>query len=423
MLNLSRIKIILGNIAYLFTGNTLSMVLGFVFNIYMAKLLGAEAFGLFNTVDAYVAMFGVFVFEGYQKVAVRECCSELEKLQQVIEGILGIRILLSLLGIVCATASAVAFGYGRTTTFFIAVFSFTLLFGSVSSMLYVVYHAHSKMKYIALASLFKRLVHILPAALCIWIRPEVQYVVYTFVLAALAEVFFNLAVIRRVFSLTFSLKRCFIPFDINRKHFKEAFVFTLLGFIGYFHRPIDIAMLSWMTSLADVGAYAAATKLTLPFQMLGRMAKVAFFPQFIDTFKAEKQIPASALFKITGMIAAVMIPPAVIISLYSRQIIQITFGSEFAASAPVLAVLCWMIPFSLIFLPFSVAVQANHHEAKLILPNILRSLSNVVLNFIFIRTYGLMGAVYSTIITYTWYHLLVAFGYQYYLLKKGGQIR
>lgn len=74
-------------------------------------------------------------------------------------------------------------------------------------------------------------------------------------------------------------------------------------------------------------------------------------------------------------------------------------------------------------LPFSLAAQANHHEAKLIFPNILRSISNVLLNYIFIRQYGLMGAVYSTVITYSWYHILVAFGYQYYLLKKAGQIR
>lgn len=352
MISLKQFKVVLGNIAYLFTGNIFSLVLGFAFNIYVAKTLGAEVFGIFNTVESFVAMFGVFIFEGYQKVAVRECCGELEKIQTVIESILGIRILLAMLGILCATASAFIFKYSGSTIFFIAIFSFTLMFGSIRSMLHVVYHTHSKMKYIALTNLVQRLVYIVPASLCIWIDPDVKYLVYTYVFSALVDIFFNLAIIKRTFSLSFSLTNCFYIFDINKKHFKEAFVFTLLGFIGYFHRSIDIAMLSWMTSMADVGVYAAASKLIMPFHMLGRMSKVAFFPQFIDTFKAQKQVPARSLLKISGIIALVMFPPALVISMFSGQIIQVTFGSEFVQSASVLAVLCWMIPFSLIFYHF-----------------------------------------------------------------------
>lgn len=422
MLSHEKIKIIARNITYLISGNFLSLFLGFAFNVYIAKTLGIANYGIFSTVDAFTAMFGFFVFEGYQKVAIRECCGDKNKLQQVIENILGIRTLLSLLAVSITMISSFFFDYSHVLILYIAIYSFNLLFGSITSMLHVVFHVNSNMKYIAYSNLLQRLIYIIPAGICIWFDKDVKYLILFFTLSTLCEIFLNLFLIKKFFSLSFSLRRCFSPFIVNRNYFKEAFVFSLLGFIGYFHGVIDITMLSWMMPIESVGLYAAANKLIMPLHLIGRMIKVAFFPQFLKAFKAKQTVPVKSLFKISGAITFCMLPIAIMISIFSEQIILLTFGEEFFGSAEILKVLCWIIPFGILALPFTVSMQANHHEKKLIIPNILRSLSNVALNYIFIIKYGIMGAVYSTVITYFWYHILINFGYQYYILKKSGNI-
>ncbi|SDT86307.1 flippase [Desulfobacula phenolica] len=421
MFDTKKIKIIVNNIIYLVSGNIASLILGFLFNIYIAKNLGASEYGVFSTVEAFVALFGFLVFEGYQKVAIRECCKNTEKLVNIIESILGIKIVLSLLGVFCTIIASLFFNYTQTLIIYISVFSFNLLFGSISSMLQVVYHVNSKMKYIAYTDLIRKLIYILSAGTCVWFKGGVKYLIIFFTISTFLDIFINLYVIKKVFSISFSVKNLFV-YKFNIIFFKEAFVFSLLGFIGYFHRTIDITMLSWMVLSEGVGFYSAASRLIMPLHLLGRVTKVALFPQFMEIFKTQKTIKASHLFKISGLIAICMIPIALFISIFSEQIIFYTFGEDFLGSAEVLKYLSWMIPFGILALPFSVSMTANHHEKKMIMPNILRSASNVILNFILIKKYGYMGAVYSTVITYFWYHIIINFGYQYYVLKKAGNI-
>ncbi len=422
LFNIKKLKIIGGNILYLISGKVISLILGFLFNIYIARSLGASEYGIFNTVEAFTAMFGFFIFSGYQSVAIRACSGNKEKVASVIENILGVKMTLSLFAVASAIICSFLFNYSRSTTLYIAIFSFTLLFGSFSSLLEVVYHVNLKMKYIAYTSLIQKLIYIIPAGITIWFKGGVEYLIIFFTLSTIFDVFINLYIIKKVFSISFSLKNI-IKGKVNVTFFKEAFVLSLLGFIGYFHRTIDITMLSWMVSAESVGIYSAASRLVMPLHLAGRMAKVALFPQFIEIYKKNKKIKTLELFKMSAMIAVLMIPVSLFISFFSDQIILSTFGDEYFGSAEILKYLCWIIPFGILGLPFTISMTANHHEKKLIIPNLLRSSSNVLLNFIFIKKYGYMGAVYSTVLTYFWYHIIINFGYQYYVLKKAGNIQ
>ena len=407
---------------YLVSGNVASLILGYAFNVYIGKTLGASEFGIYNTVDAFTAMFGIFVFQGYQKVAIRECSGNKDKLVAVIENILGIKTTLSIFSVISAIIFSFFFNYSNAIIIYISIFAFTNLFGSISSMLQVVYHVNSKMKYIVYTNLIQKLIYIFPAGICIWLNGGVKYLVIFYTISTFTDIFINLYIIKKVFSISISFTS-FFRYHIDVKLFKEAFVFSLLGFIGYFYRTIDITMLSWMVGVESVGFYAAANKLIMPVHMAGAMLKVALFPHFMELFKKQDKIKATQLFKMSGFISVCVLPVSCLISFFSKQIILLTFGAEFSGSIEVLRILSWVIPLGILGLPFTMAMQANHHEIKLILPNFLRSLSNVILNYFFILKYGYMGAVYSTVAVYFWYHIFVNFGYQYYVLKKAGNIQ
>ena len=53
----------------------------------------------------------------------------------------------------------------------------------------------------------------------------------------------------------------------------------------------------------------------------------------------------------------------------------------------------------------------------MIAPNLVRATSNVVLNYYFIGMYGMMGAVYSSVVTYCWYFPFII-AYLFYHLKR-----
>jgi len=236
------------------------------------------------------------------------------------------------------------------------------------------------------------------------------------------NVFFNYYLIRNKFGISFELRNLF-RLRFNKNLFNQAFIFSILGFIGVLYSKIDIAMLSWFVNQRAVGLYSAAYKLLLPVEMLSRQLSVSFFPLAVSRIKKEKSIKASELFKASFLIALVILPASAVVSILSKDIIKLLYGTRYAEANLVLRYLVWIIPLIFIAKPFTIAVQASQLEKKLILPNLLRAISNVVFNYVLVGKYGYMGIVYSTIITYSWCVLFINFGYQYYILKKAGFIR
>lgn len=423
--NLKKIKTIGYNLVYLGSGNFVSLLLGFLFNLYIAKQLGVAQYGIFNTVSAFTGLFGFMLFEGYQDVAIRECCGNGKKLLPLLENTIGIKLLLSFTAVACTITTSLFLNYSDTVIVYIAFFSFSLLFDSYTSMIRVVFHIHSEMKFIALTNLIQKLIYIIPAGICIWFKGGVGYLIFFYTISTLLNTIVNIRIVRKHFSISISYRNIVknLSFhNFNPDYFKKASVLSILGFISYFYSKIDIAMLSWMLTAQDVGIYSAAIKIILPLEMIGRIIRVALFPQFMGMFDTQNQVKLMDLIKVSIFIGICIFPISLLIWYFSETIILFTFGNEYGPAAQILKFLCWLIPLSIITTPFGLSMMACHQEKKLILPNLLRSFCNVLLNYIFINKWGIMGAVYSTAITYTWYYLFINFGYQSYVLKNRGDI-
>jgi len=419
---INTIKTGLKNMSYLTLGSLFSQFLGFFFVIYAARILGPSEFGIFNTVGAFVGLFMVFTVTGYQKVIIRESAKYPEKLHENMESVFAQKILFALIAVFLAVGCGFLVEYDFRIIVFVFIFSFTLFTHTTISLFQVVFHSRSQMKYIAWSGIFQKLIYIIPTALCLYFGGGVEFLVVLFTLSSIVNVFFNYYLIRNKFGISFELRNLF-RLRFNKNLFNQAFIFSILGFIGVLYSKIDIAMLSWFVNQRAVGLYSAAYKLLLPVEMLSRQLSVSFFPLAVSRIKKEKSIKASELFKASFLIALVILPASAVVSILSKDIIKLLYGTRYAEANLVLRYLVWIIPLIFIAKPFTIAVQASQLEKKLILPNLLRAISNVVFNYVLVGKYGYMGIVYSTIITYSWCVLFINFGYQYYILKKAGFIR
>ena len=130
MFRLSKVNVGLKNTSYLVAGNILGQMLGLFFTIYIARKLGPAEFGIYNTVGAFVAMFGFLTFNGYQKVLIRKCSGQTDKLQRGIESIFALKMLLSFLAVCATVAIAFFVNYEARIIVFISI---SLLLNSVLS--------------------------------------------------------------------------------------------------------------------------------------------------------------------------------------------------------------------------------------------------------------------------------------------------
>ena len=136
MYQLKALKIGFSNTLYLVVGNILGQVLGFVFTIFIARKIGPEEFGIFNTVAAFVAMFGFLTLEGYQKVLIRETAGDTQKLSEVIGRVFCLKSIFSLIAVVAAIISSILLRYDFQIVIFVSVYAFTLFFNNINNCLF-----------------------------------------------------------------------------------------------------------------------------------------------------------------------------------------------------------------------------------------------------------------------------------------------
>jgi len=179
------------------------------------------------------------------------------------------------------------------------------------------------------------------------------------------------------------------------------------------YKSIDKFMLMFLVSPAAVTAYEAAIKVTNIAEIPTFSMAAILFPQSARRMKEGKTVIKELYEKAVGAIFALLIPGIIFVLIFAEWIIWIVAGEKYLDSAYLLRL---TILYGL-FIPY--AVQFGTVLDSIGKPKINfwftlgGAVLNIILNFIFISYFGIVGAAYGTLVTY-----LIAFGGMQYLLYK-----
>ena len=187
----------------------------------------------------------------------------------------------------------------------------------------------------------------------------------------------------------------------------EAKKYLMYGFpiavstlaVGVYHR-IDQVMLHKMVNDQVLGNYVAAVRLTEFINLLPIAVMTSLFPILSQTAKDEErfrhylQLSFRALMFISFGMCIVMM-------LYSKPIVHLLYGANFAASGPLLAVLIWSEVPVFFGVVMSNGLVAKNLQNYLPLSTVIGALINVALNLYLIPRWGSMGSAWATNISYT----------------------
>ena len=156
----------------------------------------------------------------------------------------------------------------------------------------------------------------------------------------------------------------------------------------------------------DVGLYTAAYR----FLFLGMILVDSFinslFPVISNMFSNARESFEKACRKSLQLLFIITIPIAVSLSLLARPIVLFLYGAKLEQSAEVLKWLIWVIvPYGVSQI-FGYAMVASKRQNFDLMVNALGMIVNFALNWIFIHTYGYMGAAYAGLCSIGIYVLL-----------------
>lgn len=178
-------------------------------------------------------------------------------------------------------------------------------------------------------------------------------------------------------------------------YFSYPLIFA--GLAGALAAWTDTIMLGYFCTSFDVGIYNAA----LPTAKLlgvgsGAFATI-FMPVVSELYARDKVAELKNVFYIvTKWIFAITLPVFLLMSLFSEEIINIMFGSEYIVGAAALSILAFSYFIASLF-GLAAPLLQSYGKTKIIMGcGFISASVNVFLNFLLIPPYGVNGAAVAT---------------------------
>ncbi len=391
-------KILLGvkNASFLTAGNLISQVISFVGFLYIARILGPEEYGIYATVFSFVALFSILSLNGLDKVILREGSKDIKKIRKTYENLIGVKNIFIILSIIACIAGAIIAPYTMKIKLLILLFSINLLFISYNKFHHIVYQAIEKMKYIAMLQILNRLLFVACSVILLTLGYGVLTLFIIILISNLLTLGLNIYISRKFIKINY-----LVGLIWEKKLVTSAVIFSLLGIIGFLSTKIDVVMISLMGSdpTVEAGLYYVAYIIVQQGEVVRNFTAIAFFPLFVKRFNKNSNEINLKQWIFFGIITSmVVLIGTLTISIFSEQIITFLFGTEYRQSGKIFGILILYLFLIFFSLPFTNLMQATYNEKKILYFAWIGPVSNIILNFILYKHFGLIGIAYSTLI-------------------------
>ena len=373
---------------------SLSLTFGFAFTLLMAQHLGAEIFGVYSFYIAAASLLTPL----YQFGIGRQLLGEFA---QGKSNALTISTALKIRGVASLVFCFIAFAL-FTLIYedeYSAWLLLVLLVGHYFTVLEVFeFHLHSKGKFQSLSKV----------KICIYLIGFIFKVIALFNLNSLLALFLIIAGEQAlIMSFTCLLANREGSSNISgfslgtaKRLLSRSKYLVLSGFAATIYLKIDIIMLEYYVSAAQLGTYSLAAKLSEASMFIAIAICTVQGPSIIKAYRTNNddftKLTLNAFVKLT-MSAFVII---LLTLLLAKPLILLIFGQEFQHSASVLGITIFALPFLFYRQLISYLIIATDFTKFSLVSHLLGAGINLSLNLLLIPLYGIMGAAWATLFAY-----------------------
>lgn len=384
------------NTSWLIIEKVFRMAVGLLVGIWVARYLGPVEFGHLSYAQSYVGLFTAFAAMGLDNVVIREIVKDSER-RDVVLGtafilrILGAMFVITLVGILTNYTSSDS---GLNIFIFIiasAVFfqSFNVIdmyFQSVVLSKYVVF---ANIIMLILSSLIKISLILTQAPLLFF----AWAILFDAIVLAIGLIYFY-----RFNKMYF--KDWSFDIVVANELIRECWPFLFSAFVVSIYMKIDQVMIKEMLDLNAVGQYAAAVKLSGIWYFIPMVVASSYFPAIINSKKRDMNLYRSRIQKLYDFMVWSAIIIALPVTMVSEYIVTFLFGESYEQASEVLKIHIWSGVFVFLLVASGKWLVSEGLGKEALYRNVIAMLINVVLNYLFIPSFGIVGAAYATLISY-----------------------
>ena len=195
-----------------------------------------------------------------------------------------------------------------------------------------------------------------------------------------------------------------------RKMIKKSKYYILANLMVTIYAQTDKIMLKLMIDNASVGYYSAAVTsagmASFIFAAIIDSARPIIFEakKNEDLIKYEKNI-----ISLYSVVIYFSIFICLMVTIFSPLIVNIMYGQEYANSIPILRLIVWYTTFSYLGSARTIWIMAESKHNYLMFINTAGVILNILLNYILIPIYGIIGAAIATVLTKVFVNYIITF--------------
>ncbi|MFQ5708110.1 MAG: lipopolysaccharide biosynthesis protein [bacterium] len=183
--------------------------------------------------------------------------------------------------------------------------------------------------------------------------------------------------------------------------FAKFVVPQIYGFTGlYLINWVDVYFIRKFCSMDDLGAYQFLYSIFLKFSSFAFLLNSLFFPKIVAWKNSNevrfrqylRQVPGSVLIATLVLFGA-------FVAVY-KPLFAVFFADKYAAAYSSFDILLWAIPFFFVTYLFVPVLNSYDRVGYIQVVNIASALSNLAIDFLLVRKFGIIAAAFGTFVAY-----------------------
>jgi len=406
-MNYSKQVVNLSGIVFFFS--ILTAGLSFFIRFYFARTLGTDMYGLFFAGIAFVSFILLFTDLGTSATLMRFIAEftikkQFKKLKQLISimviFLFSTSVIVGLVVYFLADYLAINFFHSPGSVLFIKLLAVLLFFLTIERFFKYVFLGFKKPYYFSISNFVKSLLIILFAFFFFMQSPSPITAIYAYLLAHLIVFIGSLILTRYLFP---KFKKYNTWWE--NKLFKRVIIFGMSLFLILISNLIitntDTLMLTYFRSLAEVGFYQAALPTSELLKILPTAITFVLTPLAASLFVQKKRKDIKQLYELVqNYMFIFIIPIGFLFMFFAPLVLRVSFGAAYENGGIALTILTianLFMNIALINNSFFYALEKPQLITKFFF---LAVIINLILNFILIPLYGIIGAASATAISY-----------------------
>jgi O-antigen/teichoic acid export membrane protein len=375
--------------------DVITRVAHFFIYALIARYLGAYEFGQLSLALTLLFTFQILAPAGLRLLIAREVALDRERASQFLVNGSLIAILFSTLSMGMIFIIANLLNYSQDTMNIILLVALGLVPFSLATICEAIFQGWERMELISISNLFRSVIVVVLAYLLLSEGYGLNSIGLLF-----SASYFSLAGLELGLLLHFIIKPQFkidliFVVELTRKSL------TFLGFQGALaiSNTAIFLMLSHYFSETEVGFYNAATQIMMPMLIIFQSLVLSAYPLMSKRYSSGIAGVKEISDKLIIVLLTLVLPFVVGIYKYTDRVLILLYGNQdFTSSSGILQLMLLTLIFRAASAVFGRVLLASKQEKVVLKIVLIESIINIVLGFVFILNFGLMGAAITAIV-------------------------